>query len=174
MRLFVAAPVPAAIREKAAAAGREIAQDGVVPVRPENMHITLKFLGEMPEGKVRDVEARLQRIAFQPFECTARGVGAFPDENYVKVVWAGIESGGKLEALAGEVIGALAGCGKDERFSAHLTIARVKRKVDLRRFMEARRNEEFGNFTVSRLELVKSELGPGGPAYTVIAVFEGK
>lgn len=174
MRLFVAVPVPAGIREKAAEAGRGIAQDGVVPVRPENMHVTLKFIGETDERKLAGIEAALRGVAFAPFGCTVNGVGVFPDESYVKVVWAGIESGGGLEALAKAVQEALRGMGGDERFSAHLTIARVKRKVDLRGFLEKRRNEEFGSFEVPRFELIMSEPGPGGPKYTVLAVFEGK
>lgn len=172
MRLFVAVPVPEEVRRAVAAAGKEIAQEGVVPVRPENMHATLKFLGETPDAKLRDIEARLRKIAFAPFECTVKGVGAFPNERYIQVVWAGMESGGKLEALAGEVIGALSGYGGDERFTAHLTIARMKRKTDLQDFLQKHAGDVFGGLTVSRFELVRSELGPSGPKYTVVAAFE--
>jgi 2'-5' RNA ligase len=170
MRLFVAVPVPEEIRKKAAEAGKEIAMEGVVPVKPENMHVTLKFLGETDERKLAGIEAALRGVAFAPFGCTVKGVGVFPDENYVKVVWAGIESDGKLEALAKEVQEALRGFG-DERFSPHLTVARVKRKVGLRQFLQKHASDEFGSFRVSSFALVQSELLPGGPKYSSIAEF---
>lgn len=174
MRLFVAVPVPEGIREGVAGLGREIAGEGIVPVAAGNMHVTLKFLGEIDERKLGDIEQRLRGIGFAPFGCTVRGVGVFPDENYIRVVWAGIESGGKLESLAEEVIGALSGYGEDKRFSAHLTMARVKRKVDLKAFLETHRNDGFGAFQVSSFLLVQSELMPGGPKYTVVARFESR
>jgi len=117
---------------------------------------------------------KLRGVEFEAFDCEAKGVGVFPEENYIRVVWAGIESGGRLKALANKVIGALSVYGGDERFSAHLTIARVKRKADLRDFLEKHRNDEFGKFVVSNFELIQSELGPGGPKYTTIANFEAK
>lgn len=174
MRLFVAVPVPLEVRQKAASLGKEIAQDGIVPVKPENMHITLKFLDEVDGSKAGDVEAKLRAVEFGAFDCEARGVGVFPDESYIRVVWAGIESGGMLKALANKVIGALSGYGGDTRFSAHLTVARVKRKADLGGFLARHREDAFGRFSVSSFELIQSELGPGGPKYTVLAVFEAK
>jgi len=172
MRLFVAVPVPAGIREKAAALGMEIARDGIVPVRPGNMHLTLRFLGETEGRKLAQVESALRGIAFAPFECRVKGVGVFPSENFVKVVWAGVESVGALESLAKDVQDALRGFGGDERFSAHMTIARVKRKTDLHAFLETHRNDEFGSFTASSFELIESALGPGGPEYGTVEVFE--
>ncbi len=174
MRLFVAVPVPAELREKMAALGKEILQDGIVPVKPENMHLTLKFLGETDGRKLAALEQALRGIRFAPFGCVAKCVGVFPDEHYIKVVWAGVESGGKLETLAKGVQGALHGFGGDERFSAHITIARVKRKTDLHRFLEAHRNDGFGPFTISSFELIESVLGPGGPKYSTIAEFKAE
>ena len=174
MRLFVAIPVPLGVRQKAAELGKELTQDGIVPVRPENMHVTLKFLDEVDEKKLGDVEAKLREVEFEAFDCETKGVGVFPDETYIRVVWAGIESGGRLKALANKVIGALSDYGGDTRFSAHLTIARVKRKVDLGGFLGKHREDAFGTFSVSGFELIQSELGPGGPKYTTIASFEAK
>lgn len=172
MRLFVAVPVPEELRAKAAALGEEIRQDGIVPVKPGNMHLTLRFLGETDERKLAGLEQALRGIAFAPFGCTVKGVGVFPNEDYVKVVWAGVESDGKLKALAKDVIGALSGYGGDERFSAHLTIARVKRKADLKAFLEKHRSDEFGSFTASSFGLIRSVLGREGPEYSTLAKFE--
>ncbi|MDD5171860.1 MAG: RNA 2',3'-cyclic phosphodiesterase [Candidatus ainarchaeum sp.] len=173
MRLFIAVPVPQDIRTKVAALGKEIAQEGIMPVKPDNMHMTLKFIGEVDEQKLADMEERLRLVKFKAFDCAVKGVGVFPNEDYIKVVWAGAESGGALEALAKEIIEAMRGYnGHDERFSAHLTIARVKRKVDMKAFLEKHRADEFGSFTVSSFHLIQSVLKPGGPEYSVLATFE--
>lgn len=172
MRLFVAVPVPQGLRERIAALGDELGQDGIVPVKPENMHLTLKFIGDTEERKLASLEQALRGIRFAAFGCTVKGVGVFPNENYVKVVWAGVESGGALESLAKDVQDALRGFGGDERFSAHITIARVKRKADLGGFLGKHRNDDFGQFTISSFELIESVLGPGGPKYSTIATFE--
>lgn len=175
MRLFIAVPVPKEIKEKVAALGKEITQEGIVPVKPDNMHMTLKFIGELDETKMGGMEERLEEVKFKAFDCAVKGVGVFPNENYIKVVWAGAESGGALEALAKAIIEAMRGYdGHDERFSAHLTIARVKRKVDLNAFLEKHKADEFGSFTVSSFHLMQSVLKPGGPEYSVLASFEAE
>jgi 2'-5' RNA ligase len=171
MRLFVAVPVPGDLRVKIAALADEIRQDGIVPVRPDNMHLTLRFIGDMDERKLASLEQMLRGIRFAGFGCSVKGVGVFPSESYVKVVWAGVESGGALESLASDVQDALRGFGGDERFSAHVTIARVKRKTELGGFLEKHGNDSFGSFTVSSFELIESVLGPDGPRYTTIAEF---
>jgi 2'-5' RNA ligase len=171
MRLFVAVPLPQELREKVALLGNEIGQDGISMVRPENMHLTLKFIGEVQA--LDDITGRLGRVKFSKFNCLLKGIGVFPNENYVRVVWAGGESGGALEALAKDVIGALKGYGKDERFSAHITIARVKKKIDFTEFLKRHADEEFGSFEVSRFELIESVLGSGkGPQYRTVAAFD--
>jgi 2'-5' RNA ligase len=171
MRLFVAVPVPEEIRAGASGLAREIAQEGVVPVRPGNMHLTLKFIGETDERDVDAIKEKLRKVRFRRFSCTMKGVGVFPNEDYVRVVWAGCESNGALEALAEGVMGALSGHGADERFTAHLTIARVKRKAALGEFIQNHKNDEFGSFEVVEFRLISSVLGPAGPRYTVIGAF---
>lgn len=163
MRLFVAVEIPMEIRERIAKLGEEIRQDGIVSVKPENMHLTLKFIGE---GNPDEIIEKLAAVRFSRFRCRAKNVGVFPNENYIRVVWAGIEG---TEELAEKVQESL---GEKERFTGHATIARVKRKVDLGAFLEKHRDDEFGEFEVSGFQLIKSELGPGGPAYTTLATFE--
>ena len=164
MRVFVAVQIPDEIKEKIVKLGKEIKQEGIVNVKPENMHLTLKFIGDVE--KTDQIIERLGKVRFSKFDCRVHGVGAFPDEKYIRVVWAGIDG---IDALAANVQEAL---GKKERFTGHATIARVKRKVDLKDFLEHHHNDEFGEFTVSSFELIQSELGPGGPRYTTIATFE--
>ncbi|HSB47734.1 MAG TPA: RNA 2',3'-cyclic phosphodiesterase [Candidatus Bilamarchaeum sp.] len=172
MRLFVAVPVPESLREKIAELGKEIQGDGVLPVKAENMHLTLKFIGEGRPDKLGEIREKLAAVRFEKFACSLRGTGVFPNESYIRVVWAGCESGGKLEELAKGVAGALKGYGEDERFTAHLTIARVKKKLDFSRFLEAHKGEDFGSFDVSEFRLIESVLGGrDGPEYRTLAVF---
>lgn len=174
MRLFVAVPVPAELKEKLAALGSEIDQDGIKRVKPENMHLTLKFLGELDESKMPEIQEKLKAISFSPFSCSLKNIGVFPNENYIKVIWAGCESGGTLEALAKQVITTLHDYGDNRDFTAHLTIARVRKKLDLKDFLQKHKEDVFGEFEVKEFHLVKSVLKPGGPEYSVLATIEGK
>ncbi len=172
MRLFVAVPVPEEMKMRLGILSDAIEQEGVVPVGADNMHITLRFIGE--SDRADEIEKKLKSISFERFDCELLGLGAFPSADYIKVVWTGIESGNALETLAKEVAGRLKGFGGDEKFSAHLTIARVKRKADLKNFLKKHEKEGFGRFTVTQFHLMKSELGPQGPRYTVLASFDAK
>ncbi len=171
MRLFVAASVPIELREKLREKSAEIAGDGIKLVEPENMHITLRFLGEISDEK--EIVQRLKDIKFERFRCAVRGIGAFPSQDYIKVIWAGVESNGKLEDLAAKVSSALEGLPGDGRFSAHVTMARVRKKVDLKKFIEEN-NDEFGEFEVESFELIKSALSPKGPEYSLIEKFHAE
>ncbi len=175
MRVFVAVPVPREVRARAADAGKELAADGISLVRPENMHLTLRFVGEVQPSEGESIALELDRVVFKRFPCSVRGAGVFPDEHHVRVVWAGVESGGSLEALAAKVAQALKGHGGDQRFSAHLTIARVKRRFDAAPFLSKHRDEDFGSFEVSEFHLIESVLGgPQGPQYRVIRSYPAK
>ncbi|MFH1785738.1 MAG: RNA 2',3'-cyclic phosphodiesterase [Candidatus Micrarchaeota archaeon] len=173
MRLFVAIPVPEDIRKKVALFGNDIAQDGVMNVKPENMHLTLKFIGENEQAE--QIKKILEKIEYNKFECKVSGVGVFPNESYIKVVWTGIESGHRIEKLADLVKDALINYGSNDRkFSAHLTIARVKKKIDLKEFLIKNEQTEFGTFTAEKFELIQSILSPEGPKYITLASFKLK
>ena len=175
MRLFVAVEIPDLIREMVGELKEELPEEGLKKVDVENLHITLKFLGEVEEAKMEEVKAALSGVEFAPFKVQVKGVGVFPKEDYVKVVWAGTESE-ELKEIAGKVELALASMfGKDERgFSGHLTLARVKRKVDLKGFLEKHREELFGGFVVNKFLLMKSVLEKNGPEYSVVEEFRAE
>ncbi|MCP4647441.1 MAG: RNA 2',3'-cyclic phosphodiesterase [bacterium] len=175
MRLFVAVEIPGLIKEMMGELEGALPSDGLNKVDVKNMHITLKFLGEVDETKVEEIKAALSGVEFAPFKVQVRGVGVFPKEDYVKVIWAGTESA-ELKELAGKVEEALSGMfgGEARGFSGHLTLARVKRKVDLKEFLEKRREEVFGGFAVDKFLLMKSVLQPGGPEYSVVGEFGAK
>ncbi|MFH0884297.1 MAG: RNA 2',3'-cyclic phosphodiesterase [Candidatus Micrarchaeota archaeon] len=174
MRVFIAVPVPVEIRQKAALLGKELAGDGILPVAAGNMHLTLKFIGEVDERGLEEIKKRLEAVRFRKFHCEIKGVGVFPKEDFVRVVWAGAQSRHALEALAKDVIGALKGFGKDENFTAHLTIARVKRKVDFHAFLKTHEMESLGSFEVAEFHFIQSVLGGGGPEYSLIASYRAE
>jgi len=176
MRLFVAVEVPMELRERVAGLAKELPPDAITPVRSENMHLTLRFIGEVPPKSLGEIEARLREVSFGRFMVPLKAVGVFPSEDYVRVVWTGCESP-ELDGLAKKVIEALRGIGKEEDrgFSAHLTIARVKKKIDVRKFLEKHAKDEFGSFEVGEFYLMRSELKPGAPPkYSVVAAFGAK
>ena len=175
MRLFVAAEVPEKIKERMGELEAELPSEGLKKVNPLLMHITLKFLGEVEDAKVPGVEAGLSSVEFAPFNVGVKGVGVFPSESYVRVVWAGLEGEG-LGTLAEKVEEALSGMFKREArgFSAHLTLARVRKKVELGKFLEKHKDEAFGEFEVDRFVLMRSILKRPEPEYSVVAEFRAK
>ena len=135
MRLFVALPLPQEITGRIAVIGKEIAAEGVSTIEGNKMHITVRFIGET--DKEKEIVEKLKKIRFGKFRCKVLGVGVFPSEHYVRVVWAAVESNGALEGLAKAVNDELKGFGiSDKRFSTHITIARVKGKVDFTEFIK--------------------------------------
>lgn len=173
MRLFLAIGIPEGLRRSLFELGRGLRRFGQVKtVEEQNIHLTLKFLGDADPGKV--IEA-LDGIEFGPFDVGLKGLGAFPSLNYIRVVWAGCERGAQeVVALQNRIEGSLEGFERDSRFHPHATIARVrfpKDKKGLRKFMEQHASDDFGGFTVSSFELMKSELGRGGPSYETLRSF---
>jgi len=171
-RLFVAVEIPADIRHKIYEFALQLEQDGVKIVEEENLHITLKFLGDVQSARVPGITEMLKKVPVKKFKCALGKIGAFPKPDYVRVVWVGAESK-ELAELAAGVADCLAGVGKEEDrpFSPHLTIARVKKKVDLRAFLERNKNIEFGAFEVGGFSLFESTLTREGPVYKKLAEF---
>lgn len=173
IRCFVAVDLPEEIKREIPAIQRNIEMDGLKLVDPELVHITLKFLGEVPQGRIGDIIDALARVRFAPFQARIRGVGAFPGRS-IRVVWLGAT--GPFEELARAVDSALEPFGfeRDKRFSAHATLARVK-DPSLSRLLSGRisgmSDIDLGEFTVSRFVLKKSTLTPRGPVYEDIAEF---
>ena len=133
MRAFIALPLPAGYQEGVAALARELARDirsRVSWVKPGNWHLTLKFLGDMPEPRVRQAAEALAGIAWKAFTLRAGKGGYFPSPKRPRVLWTGLGQGGDESAgLARAIDQALEPLGiEPERrpFQAHLTLCRVK------------------------------------------------
>ncbi|RKX70865.1 RNA 2',3'-cyclic phosphodiesterase [candidate division WOR-3 bacterium] len=170
MRSFIAIPIPEGVRRSVSSYIHKVRSQlsGVKWVREENLHITLRFLGEIDEKLKEEVEAIIQEKSqpFKPFLCRLEGIGYFPSHRRARVIWIGIEEGGQeliriFEALEPELN--RLGFKREKPFHPHLTIGRVKspRPLDLPRF-------ERESFTANRIVLYKSTLTPEGPIYEPI------
>lgn len=157
---------------------RDIKNSGanVKLVEPENIHLTLKFLGDTDESLIDRIEEIMRESVkeIEPFTIKLKSAGVFPNERYIKVIWIGIENGeiiGKIASKIDEKISDLGFEKEKRRFSVHLTIARVKsakNKEKLIQMIEKYRDVEFANITVDSIKLKKSELTQKGPIYTTL------
>ncbi len=142
---------------------------------PENLHITTKFIGEWPEPRLDELKSALSRLpARDPIPVHIRKVGFFPNPHAPRVFWCGIEAPG-LEALAAatdRATGTLGVPTESRPFSPHLTLARIKEKLDLQPLREsiaALPSLDFGLFVCDRFFLYQSRPGPKGSVYTKLA-----
>lgn len=178
MRAFVAVPVPEGVKEEIRAFYRRIGSvRGVKPVVPDNLHITLDFLGDISQREADTFSANLQRLAGEtkPFTIGICGVGAFPSRKDPKILWIGMENSRPLKELAVKVKAAVDSM-DDKKFSPHLTVGRVKYKSDdqqnyFDRFFSQDRIS-FGEIRVDHFQLMKSDLSGKDPVYTVIRDFK--
>ncbi len=147
-------------------------------VEPENLHITLKFLGEVPEQEIYHVCRIAQDVAqhHEPFELVVQGVGAFPHARRPRVLWAGVEQGAEpLRRLQAELEEAYARAGwnpEGRRFQPHVTLGRVRRPrttEGLEAFFQQHANWKAGQMEVDELVIMSSELTRRGPLYAVLA-----
>jgi len=145
------------------------------PVEPQNLHITLKFIGETPESSVDGIIKELDSVLVPPFSVHFRGLGVFPSSSRINVVWLGVKEGDNdLRALASKVNERLAKYGKPASFQAHLTIARVKGGRNLSALAShvmEHGEEEGGPVDFGEFQLKKSVLTPEGPIYSDLKVF---
>lgn len=158
-------------------AGLRALQAPLRVVRPENLHITLKFLGDVEEGLAPSVAEVMEEAAegVSPFAVTLQGTGAFPHLGRPRVLWVGIKGGEPLVSMAQRLEERLEGMGfaRERRgFSPHLTVARVKGgrgREEIVRVAEGHREEVFGEQRVETLRLKRSDLTPQGARYHDLA-----
>ncbi len=179
MRLFVAIDLPYEVRRNL-----ELLLQLLRPKAdlqwsaPSNLHVTTKFIGEWPEN---DLDILKQALAEIPppgeFRVDIQGLGWFPNERNPRVFWAGIRGGEALPLLARATEDACESLGiarEDRPFSPHLTLARIRRPVDLaalRKTIASLPSDHFGRFTAAQFHLYESQLRPGGSIYTKLASF---
>jgi 2'-5' RNA ligase len=145
-------------------------------VKPELLHVTLKFLGDTEENLTDELLARVENAAknIEPFTIRLRGMGAFPSMSNIRVVWVGIEDGRLLGEIASRLDSSLVDLGfeRDRKgFVPHLTIARARSGRNMANVQEILRQNaasDYGEYPIDRILLKKSVLSPQGPSYSVV------
>ena len=144
-------------------------------VRPENVHMTLRFLGNISQDRLDQIHNEMKNVDFIPFEVRINGLGAFPNLRRIGVVWAGIREGqNELRSIFYQLDSKLSKLGfkpENRGFSPHLTLARVRsgrNKIELAKRIEELRNFDFGIVEAKCLRLKRSVLTPQGPIYSTL------
>jgi len=145
-------------------------------VAPENIHLTLKFLGSTPDALLPDIREFLSKIlsSYKPFYIKIYGTGVFPNRKYPRVIWTGIIDSDILNRMKGDIEQAMALLGfqkEDKEFNPHLTLGRVRSSKGVMNIMNELDNYktmEFGMLHVDHIKLMKSELKPKGAVYTCL------
>jgi len=177
VRLFVAINIPEEIRAAFAALLKEFC--GIAPqakwVRPENLHVTMKFLGETNPAKLEVLQGALASIrSDQPAKLEFRGLGFFPNEKRLRVFWAGMEASPNLKTLAADIDQSVHRLGfplEERPFRPHLTLARFQPPGAAPKLLEAiraRDTESFGSFATADFRLIESKLKSTGAEYTTV------
>lgn len=147
------------------------------PVKTNQLHFTLMFLGEVSETMLDSIKSKIAEIRFEPIQVTYMGVGAFPSLEFPRVIWIGVGdvSAVKLVNLAKDVETQLGKLGfkSDKPFTPHLTVFRVKDRVSSMRSVTDNKDRTFGTDLLGELKLKKSDLTPDGPMYTDLLVIKG-
>jgi 2'-5' RNA ligase len=192
MRLFIALDIDDAIRVRITRFVEGVS--GFAPdarwMKPESMHVTLKFIGEQPEAAVEQIKQALTAVAGEAADIHFRGYGFFPTAKSARVFWIGLEAGPQLAALAASVDDKMASLGipkEDRAFSPHLTLARGagssgsphRSKTDapnrtfqrLQEKLAVLSTPDFGTMTAREFFLYRSQLSPKGSKYTKLAGF---
>lgn len=172
MRLFISIGLPKGIRDYLFDLHKNLTKDIAVInwVAKKNIHLTLKFLGDVNEDKVEEIKYKLSEIKFEPFKTKLSGFGVFPSESYIRVLWVGLDSR-EIFDIQDQVDEKLSDLFPKERgFTTHLTLGRVKAIKNKERFLDLIKKikiEPF-EFEISEINLIKSELTKEGPKYTVL------
>jgi len=144
------------------------------PVKSHNLHFTIVFLGDIRLESISEIKSKLSELQFEPIKITFTGIGGFPNSNFVRVVWVGVDAEGckKLATLAEQVVTKMSEVGyrQDKPFSPHLTIIRLKRRnlklgADL---LYKYGKKDFGCYVGDKVHLKRSDLTPSGPIYSNI------
>lgn len=180
-RVFLAVDIDAALRrrveqflDRCRATGAEVNL-----VAAKNLHLTVKFLGDVPDAQIAEVCRAAEETArgIAPWDLELSGVGAFPHLGRPTTLWIGCAAGRtELTNLAGQLDAALETLGfppESRPFSAHLTFGRIKRASAglpaLKTLLQANTQEAFGSTRIDRLIVFASDLKPAGPVYTPLA-----
>ena len=181
LRAFIAVEIPSSlqntIQESTASLRKTLGNELIRWVPPQNVHLTLKFLGDVSTSNLDLIKQMLTTEAAQHpcFEMPVEGIGSFPNSRRPRVIWIGLHAPAALESLQRGIVSASARLGytsEEKSFSPHLTIGRVKQNLsalEIQRIRAALEETKIGLLGVVRVDaahLFKSDLQPSGSVYT--------
>ncbi|KJR97556.1 MAG: hypothetical protein VR65_23360 [Desulfobulbaceae bacterium BRH_c16a] len=171
VRLFIAVDITEAIRRDIAGLGRSLPDTRPVP--DDQLHLTLKFIGEVEGSRVLDIQETLQEISRPAFSLCLKGVGTFPPRGIPRILWVGVEPHENIVALRNTIERKLAEIEiprERQKFSPHLTLARLK-NCPIRRLQEFLAGNallQTPEFPVEEFHLYKSQLTKNGAIHTIL------
>ncbi|OIP61416.1 MAG: RNA 2',3'-cyclic phosphodiesterase [Nitrospirae bacterium CG_4_9_14_3_um_filter_53_35] len=176
IRAFIAVEIPEELKQGLVRLQQAFQSRGdrVTWVRPQGMHITLKFLGEIGEESISEIGEEIKGVCAEVprFHAGISGTGVFPNEKQPRTLWVGIKDGAEpLKQIARDLEARLARIGfvpERRPFSAHITIGRIKEIRDRRRFaaqIAKHKESEIGSMTAEAVHLFESRLRPDGAVY---------
>jgi RNA 2',3'-cyclic 3'-phosphodiesterase len=170
-RLFIAIAIPASINGEIAGLGRSI--PGARPVPAEQMHLTLKFIGEVEGSRLLDIRGALSEISRARFALHLQGVGTFPPRGTPRILWVGVHPTGDLLALRQAIEKKLAEIDiprEKQKYSPHLTLARLNNPPlhRLQQFLAGNAFLRTPEFPVTAFLLYKSQLTRNGAIHTLV------
>jgi len=167
MRIFISVDMSKEIQEEIKKIQEKLPEFKGKKTEPENLHLTLKFFGEVSEKKVEKIKEKLRKVKYNSFGTEIDVFGVF-SQKFVKIIWLHLKN---CEGLQEKIDDSLKNLFKPERrFMSHLTIARVKKVKNRKKFLEELQRIKLPeiNFKVENFRLKKSELKPDGPKYKII------
>ncbi|RKU05732.1 RNA 2',3'-cyclic phosphodiesterase [Candidatus Poribacteria bacterium] len=179
IRCFVAIEIPETIQNKLARIQGTLRKQiqKASWVKPNNIHLTLKFLGDVDPDDIQTIGETIEGVAIRhrSFSLRVGGLGAFPNFARPRVLWAGVKVGSeRVSDLAQDINVALTDCGfsiDTKKFNSHLTIARVKERIDLRPYANQYRQYDRidgAEMSVRTISLIQSQLHPTGAIYSTL------
>lgn len=184
LRLFIAIPVPADVRNPIRRAQEQLRRcsppGGIRWTNPDQFHLTLKFLGDVPSDQFAALEKSVSTVCtgFSPLQLTARGIGFFPGRHKPRVIWAGATDKedrlSELHRQIDEAMRPFAPADRPGKFTGHITLGRFKpgRKIALNRLLErvgVLNDRIFGDWSSEEVEIVRCELTSAGAVHTPVA-----
>ena len=185
IRCFVAIEIPETIQNRLARIQGTLRKQiqKASWVKPNNIHLTLKFLGDVDPDDIQTIGETIERVAIRhrSFSLRVGGLGAFPNFARPRVLWAGVKVGSeRVSALAQDINVALTDCGfslDTKKFNSHLTLARLKERIDLQPYTSQYRQYDRidgAEMNVKTISLIQSQLHPTGATYSTLQPYSLK
>ncbi|MBI5872422.1 RNA 2',3'-cyclic phosphodiesterase [archaeon] len=171
MRAFIAVQLPKEIRDELFELQKQIKGIKAKWVAKKNLHLTLKFLGEINEGQLSSIQEKLNIIKFAPIQTALEKVGTFPDINKPRVIWIGLKNEKEIISLQQKIDAELLSiCKTEADFRAHITLGRIKFVKSKELFKDSLKSlkENPLQFTISSFDLMESMLSREGPEYKTV------